>query len=91
MKKVLFTAVAILSMSACSSLQGVVRDKSTGSPIASAIVQINDESSTTDGLGRYEVKGDTGDTMMVNASGYNIYTKTVKSDDEIVDVELIKQ
>ena len=91
MKKVLFTVVSILLVSACSSLQGIVRDKSTGSPIASAVVKVNDDSSTTDGLGRYEIKGDTGDTMMINAPGYNIYTKTVKSDDEIVDVELTKQ
>ena len=32
-----------------------------------------------------------GDTVMINAPGYNIYTRTVKSTNEIVDIELIEK
>lgn len=80
-------------MSACSSMQGVVRDKETGTPIPSAHVKVNRDSTTTDALGHYRVTGAfiPGDTMMVNAPGYNIYTRTVKSTNEIVDVDLIEK
>ncbi len=92
MKKTLTTLLFATLVSACSSMQGVVRDKDTGSPISSAHVKINRDSAITDALGHYRLHGDfmPGDTMMVNAPGYNIYTRTVKSTNEIVDVDLTK-
>lgn len=93
MKKALAVSVAVLLLSACTSMQGVVRDKETGTPVASALVQIEQYDGSTDALGRYKVTGAfvPGDTMMVNAPGYNIYTRSVKSATEIVDVELTKK
>ncbi|NOQ93404.1 MAG: hypothetical protein GQ547_02080 [Methylophaga sp.] len=82
-----------LILSACSNIQGVVRDRGTGTPIPSALVQINKDSASTDALGHYQILGSflPGDTMMINAPGYNIYTKTVKSTNEIVDIDLSKK
>ncbi len=89
MKKLFFPIIALF-LSACSNLQGVVRDKNTGTPVPSAIVNINQYSATTDAMGHYHLTGafTPGNTFMVNAPGYNIYTQTVKSQNEIVDVEL---
>lgn len=83
-------ALIALLVSACSSVQGVVRDKSTGSPIPSALVKIKENSASTDALGHYRVNGAfvAGDTMMVNAPGYNIFTQTLRSPQEIIDVDL---
>ena len=82
--------ICALFITACSNMQSVVRDKNTGSPIPSAIVNINQYSATTDALGHYTLTGAfvPGNTVMVNAPGYNIYTQTVKAPTEIVDVEL---
>ncbi len=93
MKNALMILCSTLILSACSSMQGVVRDKETGTPIPSAHVVINRDSATTNALGSYRVTGAfvPGDTMLVNAPGYNIYTRTVKTVNEIVDVELSKK
>jgi chorismate synthase len=89
MKKFILLS-SLLVLSACSSIQGVVRDKSTGTPIPSAIVNVNQYSDSTDAVGHYEVTGAfaPGYTVMVNAPGYNIYTQTLKSTKEIIDIEL---
>lgn len=93
MKKIILTSILAIFLSACSSMQGVVRDKESGTPIPSAHVKINRESGTTDALGHYKVIGSfvPGDTMLVNAPGYNIYTQTVRSTNEIVDIDLSKK
>jgi predicted small secreted protein len=93
MKKIVSISILALFLSACSSMQGVVRDKDSGTPIPSAHVKINRNSATTDALGYYKVTGSffRGDIMIVNASGYNIYTKTVKKKNEIVDIDLSKK
>ncbi len=93
MKSKVLILSAALFLSACSSMQGVVRDKETGTPIPSAHVVINKDSGTTNALGGYHVTGSfvPGDTMMINAPGYNIFTRTVKSANEIVDVELTRK
>ena len=85
--------MAALFLSACSSMQGVIRDKETGTPVPSAHIKINRDSATTDALGHYQITGSfiPGDTMMVNAPGYNIYTKTVKTTNDIVDIDLSKK
>lgn len=74
-------------------MQGVVRDKETGTPIPSAHVAINRDSAMTDALGSYRIMGAfvPGDTVLVNAPGYNIYTRTVQSTHEIVDIDLSKK
>lgn len=93
MKKALALTALCLLISACSNMQGVVRDKETGTPIPSAHVKVNRDSATTDALGHYRLTGAfmPGDTVMINAPGYNIYTRTVKSTNEIVDIELIEK
>lgn len=93
MKKALVVSVAMFLLTACTSMQGVVRDKETGTPISSALVQVKQYDGSTDALGRYKVTGAfvPGDTMMVNAPGYNIYTRSVKSAKEIVDIELTRK
>jgi predicted small secreted protein len=93
MKKTIVVSIMSLFLTACSSLQGVVRDKDTGSPIPSAYITVNRDSGTTNGLGHYELVGAfiPGDTMMVNAPGYNIYTQTIKTTNEIIDIDLTKK
>ena len=93
MYKTALILCSTLILSACSSMQGVVRDKETGTPIPSAHVVINRDSATTNALGSFRVTGTfvPGDTMLVNAPGYNIYTRTVRSVNEIVDVDLSKK
>ena len=93
MKNTVLVLCSTLFLSACSSMQGVVRDKETGTPIPSAHVVINRDNATTNALGHFHVTGFfvPGDTMLVNAPGYNIYTKTVKVMNEIEDVELSKK
>ncbi|UTW12810.1 carboxypeptidase regulatory-like domain-containing protein [Marinobacterium rhizophilum] len=93
MKSKVIILCSALILSACSSMQGVVRDKETGTPIPSAHIVINRDSGTTNALGSYHVTGTfiPGDTMLINAPGYNIYTRTVKSTNEIVDVDLSKK
>lgn len=94
MKKLLVAAL-VLTVSACAplqSLQGVVRDKDTGSPISSAHVKVNRDTASTDAMGYYRVSGAfrPGDTIMINAPGYNIYTKSVRSVNEIADFDLTR-
>lgn len=93
MKNRILAFCTAVALSACSTMQGVVRDKETGTPIPSAHVVINRDSGTTNALGRYVVQGSfiPGDTMLVNAPGYNIYTRSVRASHEIVDIELSKK
>lgn len=75
----------------CSSvaIQGVVRDKPTGNPISSASVTVGDSSTVTDAMGSYHLDIDEiHQTMIVNAPGYYIYTKTV-GQETINDVDLV--
>jgi len=93
MKKVIAISALAVFLSACSNLQGVVRDKDTGTPVPSAYIKVRQATGTSDAMGAYKVTGSfvPGDTLMVNAPGYNIYTQSVKSTNEIIDVELKKQ
>ena len=90
MYKVLSVAAAAVLMAGCSTVQGVVRDKYTGSPVAAAVVTVANSSTSTNGFGHYSLQGSflPGATMMVNASCYNIYTGTITSTNEIKDVNL---
>jgi hypothetical protein len=89
MKKIL-VALSFLALSACSSVEGVIRDKSTGTPIPSANITIKRSSTITDAYGHYKLVGPfiPGDTVMVNAPGYNIFTRSITSTKEIVDIDL---
>ena len=92
MNKVMPCLMALtLVLSGCYSIRGVVRDKTTGSPVPSAVVNVEDTSGISDAHGRYEVpvSASPGDTIFVNAPGYYIHTQTIQnSDDDIIDIEL---
>ncbi|MDD2725366.1 MAG: hypothetical protein PHH59_15275 [Methylovulum sp.] len=84
--------VALLALVAgCSSIpiNGVVRDKPTGTPISSATVTIGEKTTATDAMGSYhlDISG-TKDAMIVNAPGYFIYTKTI-GEATIHDIDLV--
>lgn len=89
MKKI-FAVFILIIITGCSTVQGVIRDKETGTPVPSAHVVINRDSGSTDALGYYKVTGafTIGDRMMVNAPGYHIYTRTIKNINEIIDIDL---
>ncbi len=89
MKSAALSLIAFI-LTACSSVQGVVRDKPTGTPIPSAHINIKSSSAITNAMGHYRITGPflPGDTMMVNAPGYNIYTQSLKSQNDIIDVDL---
>lgn len=75
----------------CSSIpiQGVVRDKPTGNPISSASITVGEDSTSTDAMGSYHLDiSDINQTMIVNAPGYYIYTKTV-GQETINDIDLV--
>ncbi|MGN5152611.1 hypothetical protein ACTG23_22790 [Aeromonas enteropelogenes] len=93
MKKILVVSTIATFLSACSSLQGVVRDKETGTPVPSALIKVREATGSTDAMGHYRVMGSflPGDTLMINAPGYNIYTQSIMSANDIVDIELTKQ
>lgn len=78
----------------CSSVSGVVKDSETSTPISSATVTVvrSSTSTTTDAVGHYNLMGAflPGDTLMVNAPGYNIFTGSLQSSgNQIVDIELV--
>ena len=82
--------LSLLSVvSGCTTVQGVVRDKPTGNPISSANVTIQNANATTNAMGAYRLSGPflPQDTMMINAPGYHIYTKSLGRD-TIHDIEL---
>ncbi len=82
-------ATLLTVVTACSSIQGVVRDKPTGSPISSATVTVGSNSTTTDAMGAYHLPTpEPEEAMVVNAPGYNVYTKTV-GEDKIHDIDLV--
>ncbi|MCD9523930.1 hypothetical protein GLP14_13985 [Photobacterium carnosum] len=97
LKKHIFISAAFLFLAGCSSVVGVVRDKTTSTPISSATVTVmrTSSSTTTDAIGHYNLSGMfiPGDTMMVNAPGYNIYTGTLTkgSGQEIIDIDLVSK
>ena len=89
-KKMMLLGLA-LWLTGCSSVQGVVRDKTTGSPVPSAVVTIGNRSGTSNATGYYRVStlGTPGQTVLVDAPGYNIYSETIKPDSpDIIDIEL---
>jgi hypothetical protein len=88
--KYLASFLLISILAGCASVTGVVRDKPTGTPISSATINVNRSSTTTDAVGHYKLMGSfvRGDTLMVNAPGYNMYTHTLRDFNEIVDIEL---
>ncbi|WP_075767165.1 carboxypeptidase regulatory-like domain-containing protein [Photobacterium proteolyticum] len=88
-------AITLVVLSGCSSVVGVVRDKNTSTPVSSATVTVirTSTTTTTDAVGHYMLSGMfiSGDTIMINAPGYNIYTGTLKSGagKEFIDVDLV--
>jgi len=76
------------------TIAGVVRDSSTGDPIADAIVTANDMSATTDSSGAYTISDVPAGNYTVTASaeGYESFTKTniavVAGETTPVDFEL---
>jgi len=77
-----------------SSVQGVVRDKETSTPISAATVTVvrTSNSTLTDAVGYYNLTGMfiPGDTLMINAPSYNIYTGTLKNGSrEFIDIDLV--
>ncbi|WP_372713585.1 carboxypeptidase regulatory-like domain-containing protein [Ilyobacter sp.] len=90
-----FLAGVILTvLTGCSSVQGVVRDKETSTTISAATVTVvrTSNSTLTDAVGHYNLSGlfIPGDTLMINAPSYNIYTGTLKNATrEFIDVDLV--
>lgn len=87
----LFAIATAMLVSGCgSTVQGVVRDKPTGNPIASANVTIDRESALTNAMGIYEVDVslNPSSVISVNAPGYFLYTESV-GDKLIHDIELV--
>jgi len=91
----LFAGIALTILTGCSSVVGVVRDKNTSTPISSATVTVmrTSTTTTTDAVGHYMLSGAfiPGDTMLINAPGYNIYTGTLRKGQgaEFIDVDLV--
>ncbi|PSW05649.1 carboxypeptidase regulatory-like domain-containing protein [Photobacterium lipolyticum] len=87
--------IVLIVLTGCSSVIGVVRDKNTSTPISSATVTVmrTSTTTTTDAVGHYKLAGMfiPGDTMMINAPGYNIYTGTLRNGagQEFIDVDLV--
>jgi len=86
--------IALTILTGCSSVQGVVRDRETSSPISAATVTVvrTQSSALTDAVGHYDLMGMfiPGDTLMINAPSYNISTQTLKnSSKNYIDVELV--
>ena len=90
MYKFLGAAATVAMLVGCSTVQGVVRNKYTGTPVAAAVVTVDKSSTSTNGFGHYYMQGSflPGDTMMVNASCYDIYTGSITSTSEIKDINL---
>ncbi len=78
--KVIAALFLVAILSGCSTVTGVVRDKPTGTPISSATINVGKSSTTSDAVGHYELVGSflPGDTLIINAPGYNMYTRTLK-------------
>jgi len=88
---ILSAFVATFILSGCGSvIQGVVRDKPTGNPVASANITVDDESAVTNAMGVYEINVSVkpSSVISVNAPGYFIYTESV-GDKLIHDIELV--
>ena len=89
--RTIFTVSIVMTLTACSTVQGVVRDKPTGSPISSATVTVGRASTTTNAFGSYSLQGSwlPRDTMIINAPGYHLQTLTVGAPNAIHDIDLI--
>ncbi len=87
--KSLFLILAAVALTGCTTVSGVVRDKPTGNPISSATVTINNVSGVTNAMGAYTLSGPfvPQNTMMINAPGYHIYTKSLGRE-TVHDIEL---
>jgi hypothetical protein len=79
-----------------TTIHGVVRDKPTGNPLASATISIGKDNATTNAFGAYEIKTDVepSSLLLINAPGYFMYSASVgKHGDEggdlVRDVELV--
>lgn len=89
--KTLEICTVLLAVTGCGQVvQGVVRDKPTGNPIASATVTIGDDSTTTNGMGIYKLNtsAEPASTIVVNTPGYFMYSESV-GDKLIHDIELV--
>ena len=93
MKRLWYVAIgmAAVALVGCSStVSGIVRDKPTGNPIASAMVTIDKQAAVTNAMGVYElsVSAEPSSIIFVNAPGYNLYTESL-GDRLIHDIELV--
>lgn len=89
--RTIFVLSLAITSAACSTVQGVVRDKPTGSPISSATVTVGRATTTTNAFGSYSLQGSwlPQDTMIINAPGYHLQTLTVGAPNTIHDVDLV--
>jgi uncharacterized protein YceK len=91
--KKIVIGIVLTVLTGCSSVQGVVKDRETSSPISSATVMVTrtQNSTVTDAVGHYSLTGMfiPGDTLMINAPSYNISTQTLKSSQNYIDIELV--
>lgn len=88
-------AILAASLGCSTTVRGVIRDKPTGNPLASATVQVGESTATTNGFGAYvlDARVKPSSLLIINAPGYFMYSASVaKRNDEggdlIRDVEL---
>ena len=87
----------VLVVPGCSTtIHGVVRDKPTGSPVASASVGVGKSSARTNEIGAYKLTCDVepDSELIVNAPGYFLFTQSVgkrgsEGSDLVRDVALV--
>ncbi len=84
-------SLSIILTSCAIPVKGVITDKDTGEPVASAVVSVGNSVSRTDAYGRYRLMVvDYNDTMLINAPGYNLHTRSFQLDHTNgVDIQLI--
>ena len=90
------SSLALLVAGCSTTIHGVVRDKPTGSPVASASVGVGKNNARTNEIGAYELTCDVEPDaeLIVNAPGYFLYTESVgkresEGRDLVRDVELV--
>lgn len=81
---------AVLILTGCGTIKGVVKDKPTGKPVANATVSVGETSDVTNSQGQFKLKGifRRGDALTATAPGYSSYTETIKRKRGIIDIEL---